>query len=120
MTTFDDRENAFEAKFAHDAELQFRVDARRNKLVGLWAAELLGKSGDEAAAYAMSVVQADASATTAAMSAPPSQIPVLSCIPLSRFAPMGLAPMSALARVPRVDPWTVDEGQTGACRRLSA
>ncbi|WP_376873947.1 DUF1476 domain-containing protein [Albirhodobacter sp. R86504] len=59
MTTFDDRENAFEAKFAHDAELQFRVDARRNKLVGLWAAGLLGKSGDEAAAYAKEVVAAD-------------------------------------------------------------
>ena len=59
MTTFDDRENAFEAKFAHDAELQFRVDARRNKLVGLWAAELLGKTGDDAAAYAKEVVASD-------------------------------------------------------------
>lgn len=59
MTTFDDRENAFENKFVHDSELQFRVDARRNKLVGLWAAELLGKSGDEAAAYAKEVVAAD-------------------------------------------------------------
>lgn len=59
MTTFDDRENAFENKFAHDAEMQFRAEARRNKLVGLWAAELLGKSGDEAAAYAMEVVSAD-------------------------------------------------------------
>lgn len=59
MTTFDDRENAFENKFAHDAEMQFRAEARRNKLVGLWAADLLGKSGDDAAAYAMSVVSAD-------------------------------------------------------------
>jgi len=59
MTTFDDREKAFENKFAHDAEMQFRAEARRNKLVGLWAAELLGKSGDEAAAYAMTVVEAD-------------------------------------------------------------
>ncbi len=59
MTTFDDRENAFESKFAHDAEMQFRAEARRNKLVGLWAAELLGKSGDEAAAYAVEVVSAD-------------------------------------------------------------
>ena len=59
MTTFDDRENAFEAKFAHDSEMQFRAEARRNKLVGLWAAELLGKSGDDAAAYAMEVVSAD-------------------------------------------------------------
>jgi hypothetical protein len=59
MTTFDDRENAFEAKFAHDSEMQFRAEARRNKLVGLWAADLLGKTGDEAAAYAMEVVSAD-------------------------------------------------------------
>ena len=59
MTTFDDRENAFEAKFAHDTEMQFRAEARRNKLVGLWAADLLGKSGDDAAEYAMSVVSAD-------------------------------------------------------------
>jgi hypothetical protein len=53
MTTFDDRENAFEAKFAHDSEMQFRAEARRNKLLGLWAAELMGQSGDAAAAYAM-------------------------------------------------------------------
>ncbi|MDZ4096309.1 MAG: DUF1476 domain-containing protein [Paracoccaceae bacterium] len=59
MTTFDDREHAFEAKFAHDADMQFRAEARRNKLLGLWAAELLGKSGQEAADYAMTVVKAD-------------------------------------------------------------
>lgn len=59
MTTFEDRENAFENKYAHDAEMQFRAEARRNKLVGLWAADLLGKSGDDAAAYAMEVVSAD-------------------------------------------------------------
>jgi hypothetical protein len=59
MTTFDDRENAFETKFAHDSEMQFRAEARRNKLVGLWAAGLLGKTGDDAAAYAMEVVSAD-------------------------------------------------------------
>ncbi|MFP1645868.1 DUF1476 domain-containing protein [Pontitalea aquivivens] len=59
MTTFDDRENAFENKFAHDAELQFRAEARRNKLLGLWAAGLLGKSGAEAEAYAKQVVAAD-------------------------------------------------------------
>ena len=59
MTTFDDRENAFEAKFAHDTDMQFRAEARRNKLVGLWAAGLLGKSGDDAADYAMSVGSAD-------------------------------------------------------------
>jgi hypothetical protein len=59
MATFDDRENAFESKFAHDSEMQFRAEARRNKLVGLWAAGLMGKSGDDAAAYAMEVVSAD-------------------------------------------------------------
>ncbi|TNF64720.1 MAG: DUF1476 domain-containing protein, partial [Rhodobacteraceae bacterium] len=59
MTTFDDRENAFEAKFAHDAEMQFKAEARRNKLLGLWAAGLLGKTGDDAAAYAVEVVKAD-------------------------------------------------------------
>ena len=59
MTTFDNRENAFENKFAHDADLQFRVTARRNKLVGLWAAELMGLTPEEADAYAKSVVQAD-------------------------------------------------------------
>jgi hypothetical protein len=59
MTSFDDRENAFENKYAHDAEMQFRAEARRNKLVCLWAAELLGKSGDDAAEYALSVVSAD-------------------------------------------------------------
>ena len=59
MTTFNDRENAFENKVAHDAEMQFKADARRNKLVGLWAAGLLGKSGDEANEYALTVVMAD-------------------------------------------------------------
>jgi hypothetical protein len=59
MTSFDDREHAFEAKFAHDAEMQFRAEARRNKLLGLWAAELQGLSGDAATDYAMSVVSAD-------------------------------------------------------------
>ena len=59
MTTFDDRENAFENKFAHDAEMQFKAEARRNKLVGLWAAGLMGKTGDAAAAYAREVVAAD-------------------------------------------------------------
>ena len=59
MSTFDDRENAFESKFAHDAEMQFKAEARRNKLLGLWAADKLGKSGDEAEAYARDVVKAD-------------------------------------------------------------
>ena len=59
MTTFDDRETAFESKFAHDADMQFRAEARRNKLLGLWAAGLMGKTGDDAAAYAMDVVNSD-------------------------------------------------------------
>jgi len=59
MTTFDDRENAFENKFAHDEEMQFRAKARRNKLLGLWAAGLIGKTGDAAAAYAGEVVASD-------------------------------------------------------------
>ena len=59
MSGFDDREDAFEKKFAHDAELQFKVEARRNKLLGLWAASLMGKSEDEAAAYATEVVKSD-------------------------------------------------------------
>ena len=59
MTTFDKREEGFEKKFAMDEELQFKADARRNKLLGLWAAEKLGLSGDEAEAYAKSVVMAD-------------------------------------------------------------
>jgi len=59
MTTFDDRDTAFESKFAHDAEMQFKAEARRNKLLGLWAAGLLGKSGDDASAYATEVVKAD-------------------------------------------------------------
>lgn len=59
MPDFKDRENAFENKFAHDAEMQFKAEARRNKLLGLWAAEKLGKSGDEAQAYAKEVVMSD-------------------------------------------------------------
>ena len=59
MTTFDDRENAFESKFAHDADMQFKAEARRNKLLGLWAAELMGKSEDDAAEYAKEVIRAD-------------------------------------------------------------
>lgn len=59
MTTFDDRKDAFERKFAHDEELRFKATARRNKLLGLWAAEKLGKSGADADAYAKTVVMAD-------------------------------------------------------------
>ncbi|MBN8186400.1 MAG: DUF1476 domain-containing protein [Salipiger thiooxidans] len=59
MTTFDEREKAFENKFAHDAELSFRAEARCNKLLGLWAADLLGKSGTEADDYARDVIKAD-------------------------------------------------------------
>jgi hypothetical protein len=59
MTTFDKREEGFEKKFAHDEELRFKANARRNKLFGLWAAEKLGISGDEANVYAKEVVMAD-------------------------------------------------------------
>ena len=59
MPTFDDREKAFENKFAHDTEMQFKAEARRNKLLGLWAAEKMGLSGDAAESYARSVVVAD-------------------------------------------------------------
>ena len=59
MTNFEDREKGFERKFAHDEELKFRATARRNKLFGLWAAEQLGLSGDEAQAYAREIVKAD-------------------------------------------------------------
>ena len=56
MTTFDKREEGFEKKFAHDEELRFKATARRNKLLGLWAAEQLGLKGAEADSYALSVV----------------------------------------------------------------
>ncbi len=59
MASMEDREKGFEAKFAHDEELKFKAYARRNKLLGLWAADLLGKSGDEAEAYAKEVVASD-------------------------------------------------------------
>lgn len=59
MTTFENRENAFENKFAHDADLQFKITARRNKLVGQWAAEKMGLTPEETTSYATSVVQAD-------------------------------------------------------------
>ncbi len=59
MTTFDDRESAFENKYAHDEEMKFKAEARRNKLLGLWAAELMGKTGEDADAYAKEVIIAD-------------------------------------------------------------
>ena len=59
MSTFNDREKAFENKFAHDEEMKFRAQARCNKLLGLWAAELMGKTGEDAMAYAREVVKSD-------------------------------------------------------------
>ena len=59
MTTFDDREDKFEKQFAHDAALRFKAEARRNKLLGLWAAGLMGKDGEAAQAYAKEVIKAD-------------------------------------------------------------
>lgn len=59
MTTFNDREAGFEAAFVHDADMEFRVNARRNRLFGEWAAAKLGMSGDDAVAYGKAVVRAD-------------------------------------------------------------
>jgi hypothetical protein len=59
MTTFDKREEGFEKQFAHDEALKFKASARRNKILGLWAAEKLGLSGAQAEAYAKEVVMAD-------------------------------------------------------------
>ncbi|MBA3667562.1 MAG: DUF1476 domain-containing protein [Sphingomonas sp.] len=59
MTTFDDRERGFEAKYAHDEEMQFRILARRNRLLGAWAARLMGLTEAEAESYAKDVVRAD-------------------------------------------------------------
>jgi hypothetical protein len=59
MTNFEDREKGYERKFAHDEELRFRATARRNKLLGLWAAEQMGVGGDAAQAYARELIKAD-------------------------------------------------------------
>ncbi|MBU0644259.1 MAG: DUF1476 domain-containing protein [Alphaproteobacteria bacterium] len=59
MTTFDDREAAFESKFAHDAEAQFRLEARADKKIALWAADIMGKSAADALAYVAEVIRAD-------------------------------------------------------------
>ena len=59
MTTFDKREEGFEKQFAHDEELKFKATSRRNKLLGLWAAEKLGRKGTDADTYAKEVVMAD-------------------------------------------------------------
>lgn len=59
MSTFDKREEGFERKFAHDEELRFKASARRNKLLGLWAAGLMGLEGDAATDYAKQVIKAD-------------------------------------------------------------
>ncbi len=59
MDIFDERENAFEAKFAHDAEMQFKAEARANRHLALWAAGLLGKKGDEVEEYVREVIRAD-------------------------------------------------------------
>lgn len=59
MTSFDDRERSYEAKFAHDADLRFKAEVRRNRLLGEWAAALLGKDGEDAKTYSMEVVTSD-------------------------------------------------------------
>ena len=58
MTTFNEREKAFEKKYEHDQDLKFKVNARKNKMLGLWAAGLMGKSGADAEAYAKEIVRA--------------------------------------------------------------
>jgi hypothetical protein len=65
MTTFDKREEGFEQQFAHDEELKFKATARRNKLLGLWAAEKLGLAGAQADSYALSLVMSDIEASGA-------------------------------------------------------
>ena len=62
MSTFDQREDSFEKRYVHDEELRFKAEARRNKLLGLWAAEKLGKTGDAAQAYADALVAAEVAA----------------------------------------------------------
>ena len=64
MTTFDKREQAFESQFVHDEELKFKAEARRNRMIGLWAAEKLGMSGDAAADYSRTVVTAGIDASS--------------------------------------------------------
>jgi hypothetical protein len=59
MTSFEDREKGFERKFAHDEELKFKATARRNRLLGLWAAEQMGVTGEAAQAYAREVIKAE-------------------------------------------------------------
>lgn len=59
MNSFEERLSAYEAKFAHDEEMTFKAEARANKKLGLWAAEKLGKTGDDAEAYASEVIKAD-------------------------------------------------------------
>ncbi len=59
MTTFDKRKESFESKFAHDAELQFKTEARRNRMLGEWAADLLGLTGDDVAGYVKEVIKSD-------------------------------------------------------------
>ena len=59
MSTFEDRETAFENKFVYDADVQFKIAARANKLLGWWAADLLGKTGEDAETYALTVIASD-------------------------------------------------------------
>ncbi len=59
MSSFKDRENAFENKYAHDEEMKFKAEARCNKLLGQWAAGLMGKTGDDVNAYVREVIKAD-------------------------------------------------------------
>ncbi len=59
MNSFDKRKESFEAKFAHDAELQFKAEARRNRMLGEWAGDLLGRTGDDVTSYVKEVIKSD-------------------------------------------------------------
>jgi hypothetical protein len=59
MSMFDDRESAFENKFAHDAELEFKAESLRNKMIAYWACEVMGRSAEEAAGYAKEIIRVD-------------------------------------------------------------
>src|ERR1700749_1572206 len=101
MTTFDKREEGFEKKFAVDEELKFKADARRNKLLGLWAAEQQGMSGDAASAYAKEIVAADFDGPGGAVRKVAAYL-TAKCIPLSEAelrARLGELMAEAIAQV---------------------
>ena len=97
MSTFDKREESFEGKFAHDEELLFKVLARANKLLGLWAAEKLGKTGGAADDYAMSLVAKD----VASISSPASSAQIHKDFVAAGVAPVRTSDRSSFRGIPR-------------------